>query len=211
MSDHVSPPYNANASPAIRQRKSYWLRILAALLLFIVLMNFIPLHIATSQQETNATLETGRTGETLPANMAPGFTLYVLVEGTSELATTVQEALPDALADTNVGNVTAVADLSAVDGPRLFITTDVERLWTPLYGRARVTANLYFANVVDVPWPDDKPMILTESPEIQATGEISISDTTWGLLSKPAYNQLLGRAMAEAVAAKLQDNVFRLP
>lgn len=152
MSDHVNLPYDANVSPAIRPRKSYWLWILAVLLLFILLMNFVPLHIATSQQETNATMETGRTGETLPANMAPGFTLYVRVEGASELATTVQEALPDALADTNVGNVTAVSDLNAVDGPRLFITTDVaERLWTPLYGRARITANLYFANVVGVP------------------------------------------------------------
>lgn len=54
-------------------------------------------------------------------------------------------------------------------------------------------------------------MILTESPEIQSAGEISISDTTWGLLSKPAYNRLLGRAMTEAVATKLQENVFRLP
>jgi hypothetical protein len=175
-------------------------------------MNFVPVHIATSRQETNATMSVASTGETLPANMAPGFTLYTRVEGTSELATAIQEALPDALASTNVGNVKAVSDLNAVDGPRLFITTDVaERLWTPLYGRARVTANLHFANVANVPWLDGKPMSLTESPETQATGEISISNTTWGLLSKPAYYRWLGRAMAEAVAAKLQAEVFRLP
>lgn len=202
--------------PAQSQKRSYRNLILAgligAVLLFIVLMNFVPFHVASSRAETKAAMETGRTGETLPANMTPGFTLYYHVEGTSELAAAVSDALPEALASTNVGEVAAVPDPNAVDGSRLLLTLDVEeRLWTPVYGRARVNAVIYFANLAGVPWPQDKPMILTESPEIQARGEITLNDATWGLLSKPAYYRLLGHALADAAAANLQESVFQIP
>ena len=136
--------------------------------------------------------------------------MYVRVEGASELATTVQEALPDALADTNVRKRNGRFNLNAVDGPAC-----LSRQMLPNVCGRRCTAGpnhrqSLFRQCRWRPWPEDKPMILTESPEIQSAGEISISDT-WGLLSKPAYNRLLGRAMTEAVATKLQENVFRLP
>lgn len=186
--------------------------LLGGLLALIVLLNFVPLYATSSQTETNTSLETGRSGETLPANMAPGFTLHYWVEGRSDLATAVREALPEALAETSAGRATAVSDLNAVDPPRLFVELDVaDRLWTPLYGRAQVTARIYFANAADVPWPQDAPMIFDNSPEIQATGEFTVRDATWGLLARPAYNRLLGEALADAIAAGLQQDVFRLP
>lgn len=188
------------------------LGILGGLLLLIVLLNVVPLYAASSQTETNTSLGTGRSGETLPANMAPGFTLYYQVEGISPLATAVRQALPEALAETSVGGAEAVSDLNAVAPPRLFVDLEVgRRLWTPLYGQAQITANIYFASAAEAPWPADDPMIFEGSPEIQAEGEVTVRDATWGLLSKPAYNRLLGEALADAIAAQLQQDVFRLP
>lgn len=194
-----------------RRRNRHWILLgLMAALLLLVLFNFVPFHLTSSQTQTSASLGTGRSGETLPANMAPGFTLDYQVTGPDELATAVREALPDALAATSVGEATAVAALNATDHPRLLIVVDVvERVWTPVYGRAHVTANVYFASAADVPW--DEAMVLTESPEIQAEGEFSVEDTSWGLLSKPAYTQMLAQALANEMAARLQADVFQRP
>ena len=215
--DHLHEAKSAQArlleqSQKRRSRNLILAGLVVAGLLFIVILNFVSLYAASSQTVTNATTERGGTGETLPANMAPGFTLQYQVEGPPELAIVVRDTLPDTLAGTIVGEVTAVSDLNATNTPRLLVELAVvERLWTPVYGRAQVTANIYFANVADVPWPLDEPMILTESPEIQAKGEVTVNDTTWGLLSKPAYTQLLGRALADEIGAKLQDEVFQIP
>lgn len=184
--------------------------LFGGLLLFIGLLNVVPLYAASSQTETDTSLGTGRSGETLPANMGPGFTLYYQVEGGAPLATTVREALPQALAETSVGQAKVASDLNAAAPPRLYIDLDVgERFWTPVYGRAEVTARIFFASDAEVPWPADDPMIFEHSPEIQAEGEVTVRDTTWGVLSKPAYNRLLGEALAEAIAAQLQQDVFR--
>lgn len=203
-------PHARSPDQSRRNRNLLLAGLVVALLLFIVLMNFVPLYAATSRTETNATMEVGRSGGSLPPNMEPGFTLLFQVEGPPELAEAVSKELPGALAETSMGEATAVPDLNAAGGPRLLITLDIEdRLWTPVYGHAQVTARITLANVADVPWPQDEPMILTESPEIQAKGEITVKDTTWGLVSKPAYTRLLGQALAEGIGAKLQNDVFQ--
>lgn len=185
--------------------------LVALLLLFLLLMNFLPLRLAVSETAAQATVERGHSGEALPPNMQPGFDLLYQTAG-GALAPAVAEALPAALAETDAGAALPAANPNAGPLPRLWLSVETrERLWTPIYARAEVLATFYFASTAAVPWPADAPMRLTESPEIQARGEVTLTDTTRGLISQPAYELHLAQGMAEAVAEHLQTSVFILP
>ena len=74
-----------------------------------------------------------------------------------------------------------------------------------------LSAQIYFAYDGDAPWSLGEPVVLQVSPAVKADGEFTLVDTTWGLISKPAYNEHLTQGLAEAIAAALQQDVFRIP
>lgn len=191
-----------------KRQKTGWL-IVGALLLLLVLLNFVSFWAARSTTEANHTLSTYRLGEALPQNMLPGFTLYYAVSGEDQLSAALQTVLED---QTSVGTATAVSAASS-NQPAPFLLVEVvpDRLWTPIYGRATVNAQIYFAYDGDAPWPLDEPVHLQVSPAIKADGEFTLVDNSWGLISKPAYTDHLAQALAEEIAAALQDDVFRMP
>jgi hypothetical protein len=92
--------------------------------------------------------------------------------------------------------------------PLLLVDFVSDRLWTPFYGRATVQAQIYYAYDGDAPWPLDEPVVFRTSPAVKADGEFTLVDTTWGLISKPAYNENLAQALAMAIADALQADVF---
>lgn len=186
--------------------------VLLGAALLLVLLNFADFRLARSNTSTDANLGTARSGESMPANMTPGFDLNYQVPGEGALATAVSAALAEPLSAKQVGQATAVTDINAAAAPRLLVQVDVvRRLWTPVYGRGEVTATVYFASHHTVPWNADSAMVLTENPEIQATGSYTVVDTTWGLLSKPAYNRMLAETLATAIAEGLQRDVWQRP
>lgn len=192
------------------KKNRVWLLIVLTLLLLLLAFNFLTFQLATSRTESGFTLSTYRTGETVPATMSPGFPLVYTVTGSDSLSPAVAAALPDALAATEVGQATAVANLDGVTGPALLVTLDVaDRLWTPVYGRANLTATVYYAYDGQAPWPLDEAVQFTGSPAIKADGEFTVSDTTWGLLSHPSYQAHLAAALAQAIAGGLQQDVFQ--
>ena len=192
------------------KKNRVWLLIVLKLLLLLLAFNFLSFQLASSRTESGFTLSTYRLGETAPATMSSGFSLVYTVTGSDPMSQAVADALADALAATEVGQATAVANLDGVTGPALLVTLDKqERLWTPVYGRANLTAVVYYAYDGQAPWPLDEAVHLTESPAVKADGEFTISDTTWGLLSRPGYQDHLAAALAQAIAGGLQQDVFQ--
>lgn len=145
--------------------------------------------------------------------MAPGFTLTFSVTGDEALARVLTPDLEEQLeAMPSVGAATAVpASQQNEAAPFLLVELSPERLWTPFYGRATVNAQVYFAYDGDAPWPLDEAVVFDTSPAVKAHGEFTVVDTSWGLISKPAYNEHLARALAKAVATALEEQVLTLP
>jgi len=193
----------------LKQRYIWWAVIGAALLLLLAL-NFVNFRVAHSATETNHTLSTYRTGETLPQSMSPPFYLSYAVTGGGQLAEALAAALEVELEEvTAVDTATILADPQQKQNePILLVDLASDRLWTPVYGRSTVKAQLFYAYDGDAPWPLDEPVVFRVSPAVKADGQFTVDDTSWGLLSKPAYDEHLAQALAETIASALQDDVF---
>lgn len=192
------------------KRKYLLLWVVGALFLLLLSLNFLNFYVARSATEVNHSLSTYRTGEALPESMMPGFSLPYAVSGEDQLAAALETALQAELeTQTSVGTATPDS-LENETAPFLLVDLASNRLWTPFYGRATLQAQIYYASDGDVPWPLEEPVELQVVPAIKSDGQFTVVDTTWGLLSKPAYNKHLAEALAEAVAAALQNDVFKV-
>ncbi|MGD8804821.1 MAG: hypothetical protein PVH65_03180 [Chloroflexota bacterium] len=193
-----------------RQKRTWWI-LAGALVALLLALNFLSFRVAQSKTETNHSLSTYRSGETLPDSMASGFRLWLVVDGQDQLAEALAQALQVELErNTAVDSVTIATDLPEPGaGPVLLVDLTSDRLWTPPYGRATLAAQVFFAYNGDAPWPLDEPVVFRVSPAVKADGEFTVEDTTWGLVSKPAYTEHLAQALAQDVAAALQGDAFR--
>lgn len=195
----------------VKRQKIGWL-IVGAFLLILLSLNSLNFRAAHSTTDTSHSLSTYRTGETLPDNMLPGFSLSYAVIGEEKLVTAVENALGAALEEQTTGTATAVSDSQAnIADPFLLIDLTPDRFWTPFYGHATVEAQIYYSYDGKAPWPLDEPVALQVSPAVKADGEFTVVDTTWGFISKPAYIEHLAQALAEAITSALQADVFSNP
>lgn len=194
-------------------RRRTWVLLTGALLLLLLAFNFLNFRVAQSSTRVEHTLSTYRTGQTLPQNMTSGFRLHYRVDGEGRLARALAEALKAALeTKAPVGAATQVAPGAQLNAaPLLLVEIAPERLWTPFFGRATVTAQLFFAYDGDAPWPLDEAMVFKVSPAVKADGTFTLTDSSWGLLSKAAYDEHLAQALADDIVVALQDDVFRRP
>ena len=195
------------------ERHKMWWLVAGALLLILLALNFLSFWAARSTTETNHSLSTYRAGETLPDSMMPDFTLSYAVNGEGQLAAALASALQAELeAQTSVDTAMSISGLPQnKPAPFLLVDLSSDRLWMPFYGRTTLKAQIYYAHDGDAPWPLDEPIVFEDSPAVKADGEFTLVDTTWGLISKPAYNQHLAQGLAEAIAAVLQQDVFKIP
>jgi hypothetical protein len=186
------------------------LLVSGTLLVLLLMLNFLNFRLARSTTSIDHSLSTYKTGEILPDSMAPGFTLSYVVTSEGQLSEALATAL---LAEFETlpalgSSKTIVDPQRAGSVPLLLVDLAADRLWTPFYGQATITAQIFFADDGDVPWPLDEPVVFRDSPAIKADGQFVITDTTWGLISKPAYADHLAQALARAVAAALENDVF---
>lgn len=194
-------------------KRTTWFLIIAILVLLVLALNFLSFHAAQSNTSVEHTLGTARAGETLPENMAPGSHLYYVVRGEEALAADLRTALKGALeALPNIDTATDISGMAQEQrAPLLLVELTPDRLWTPVYARASVSALVYFADDGAAPWPVNDPINLDTSPAVKASGEFTLTDSSWGLISKPAYSAHLADALAQRIATALQDDVYKDP
>ncbi len=195
----------------LKRYKILWVFI--ALLVLLLAFNFISFRAARSTTGANHTLSTYRMGDTLPANMMTGFDLSYSVNGDERFVAELEKALKTEIeAQTAVGTATAVpGPPEIVDSPLLLVDLTSDRLWTPFYGKATIMAQIFYAYDGQAPWPLEEPVALLDSPAVKADGTFTLEDTTWGILSKPAYIEHLAQSLAKEIATGLQNDPFTSP
>jgi hypothetical protein len=187
---------------------------LGALALFAVVLLFADFHLATSNTGTQASTSSARSNPTgsdgAPVAGSAGSVpmLWLYVEGEDTASATMRERLK-ALLDKGpqFGSVTLLAEPpSAAQYPALVAgISEQEVLWTPFYGEARLHVRFSYASDKGaLSWRDDEPWAFESgAPATRARGDLAVGDRTWGLVTRPGYQGLLGRACAEAVGKEL--------
>jgi hypothetical protein len=122
-------------------------------------------------------------------------------------------ALQDTLANNTAAGSVVIVDETANAGvaPLLLVQLSPDHVWSPVFAKATVTVQLFYASDGVAPWPLNEPVTMTDSPVVKADGVVTVIDESWGLISRSAYTDHLAAAIAEAVATALQDDVFTLP
>jgi hypothetical protein len=192
-----------------------WIVASVTLILLLLAFNYLDFYAASSRSNSNFSLSTARSGDMLPTGMAAPFKLTYQVRGADRLVEPLAEAL---LAELN--NLPAILEAVPVaeqaefeaNTPLLVVEVDVDSFfWTPFYARGMATAGVFFGSEGDVAWQSGDALVLETSPAIKAEGDFTLEDTSWGLVSKPAYVQHMSNALAKSIAEGLQKDVFTLP
>ena len=74
-------------------------------------------------------------------------------------------------------------------------------IWTPFYARSQVEANFAFSSNGDLSWRDQDAIEFSseQGQAVAVRGSIQLSDTTYGLISRPAYLSYLSEEIVVRV------------
>jgi hypothetical protein len=200
--------------------------IWAVVILFlIVALLVLPLslvfdfHISQSQTNTSRQVSISRSvpGESqsqLPQSMQGQPALVYSVRGESRLAGALRNTLGEQLdANPVLGDVMVLEPVSDfAHAPYLILEIqEANVFWIPFYATSNVQLNLAFASDGDVSFRNQSEMSMqTEDrqPLIRAQGQVSLTDRSWGLLSRPAYFRLISESFSAQINQAL-DEIFQ--
>lgn len=186
--------------------------VLLGLLALVVVFLTADFNFAHSETNSQHNLTTIRQGDEIPTPTPIEQNLTVAVVGEGAFADKLREAILTELAASRLapqGQWLATSDTNS-QALHLVIRVDhTSSLWTPVYAQATVKATLGYASDHDLSWHGTLPISMEtdhDAPLLWATGEFELSDSSRGLLSRPAYQRIL----AEKMAAEIVQSLNRL-
>jgi hypothetical protein len=106
-------------------------------------------------------------------------------------------------------DVEAVSSVSGLtEGPVLMVQPAERSVrWTPIFASGSVVFKTVYASDGDLSWRDDGTVVMSFSgePQIRIRGDLTLEDTTRGLVSRPAYE----RHLAERMAIHVSDALWK--
>ena len=174
---------------------------------------FLNFHIARSLTNSRYNSSTASAGERIPASMQDSPVLSIAVLGDKCFSRALPSALQEQLQNDPMISTVKLLDTAAdkAAGPYLLVDpNDLNILWMPVYARANLQIQAAFASDGDVSFRGKQPVELNlqAGPVIKFEGDIRIQDVSWGLISRPAYCDLLAKDTAEEIQRAL-DPLFQ--
>jgi hypothetical protein len=186
--------------------------ILLGLLALVVVFLTADFNFARSETTSEHNLTTIRQGDEIPTPIPIEQILTVAVVGEGAFADRLREAILAELTASNLatqGQWIATSDAGS-DALHLLVRVDHDTfLWTPVYAQATVNTTLGYASNHDLSWYGTFPVSMEtdhEAPLLWATGEFELSDSSSGLISRPAYQRIL----AEKIATEMVQALGRI-
>jgi hypothetical protein len=188
-----------------------YITLLVLLAAGFLLLDF---HAAHSQNRINSNVSTYaislQEGERLPPNQP----LAVSITSSGALANAFRQELVQRLqASPEFSNVNLHSSpIETMGRPALRVEIIREAVtWTPVYGRADLTFQVSYASDSGVTWQDTETAIMSNEmgPVVRLNGTFEQADSTFGLLSRPAYMRLLSESAAEQIVKSLSSALER--
>lgn len=185
-------------------RHKRWAVVLLGLAVAFQVLSFKAI---TSKTATSHSI--GKAGR---GTFAGGFDLKYEVVGDAALARAVTSALGKELERIgSVGKALAVAELAPDGEPALRVDVSMqptESFWTPVYASATVNARIHFSHDGRAPPPPGGFEIIDSSDALLATGEFTIVDDSYGVVSRRGYVNHLAKKLARAIANTTEQSIL---
>lgn len=170
------------------------------------LLNFKLARNTTRVESQISTYSSGfEKGQSLPV----GTSLRLVVEGQDSLAQTVAKRLEREFLDGPITRIDREQTVqTGVDQFQVVVTLVGRQVfWSPFYAQSSLNVNFAFSSNGDLSWRDQEVMAFTsEQGQIVAVGgDLQLRDTTFGLLSWPAYRTHL----ADELAWRIEEAILK--
>jgi hypothetical protein len=121
--------------------------------------------------------------------------------------------LPKALAvEMNKAGMEDIELVQGIDSkdrqPALLVKIErASLLWTPFFASSQITAQAGYSSTGDTTFMGESPVTIDnkDGPVLNMYGEYDVSDSSWGLISRPSYYQTLAEYLAREIVRTLKD------
>lgn len=183
--------------------------LLAGVVFLSVAFLFLNFRIAASNTRSEKNVTTTGIGEGLPYQMQRREKINLALVGEGPLITALQNAILREVSETGIAQVQPVEQiLTKYQNPVLVVKVGrPDLLWTPLFATSRFTTQVGYSSSGDATLIEETPVTVDngDGPALNMYGEYTVSDRSWGLLSRPGYHQALADYLAEQIVATLKD------
>ena len=194
-----------------KMKQKRWIVLIVVVLVFalsgaaLILANFSAMKSQLARDSSMAS-STGSGGPL--AQISPDKT-GLFISGDDKHVNALQRELTHLLGgQIQFGEIVLVDGMSdKAEYPLLFVTLDkLDITWSPVYAHAELEVTVSYASNGDVSFRHTTPVEFkhtSDQPSMMISGQYSLADTSWGLISNPGYVNYLAKEIAKAISADL--------
>jgi len=179
---------------------------IASLLAAFLWLNF---RIAASNTKAEMHITTASIGEGLPYSMQRRGKINLALIGEGPLIAALQNALVSEINKAGIGESELVRGIeSKYPSPVLVIKLGSPKLlWTPFFATSQFTIQAGYSSVGNTAFVGETPVTIDnrDGPALNMYGEYEVRDSSWGLMSRPGYYQILADYVAQQIVSALKD------
>ena len=179
---------------------------IAFLLTAFLSFNF---RIAASNTEAEKNITTTSIGEGLPYAMQRREKINLALVGEGPLIAALQNALIFEINNAGIGESEPAQGIEPkYPSPVLVVKLGSSKLlWTPFFATSQFTIQAGYSSGGNTTLIGETPVTIDnqEGPALNMYGEYKVRDSSWGLISRPGYYQIVADYLAQQIVAALKD------
>lgn len=193
-------------------KQKRWI-VLIVIALVVVLLGsaliLVDFKAMQSQMTRNSSIATSHYEDQTTTTQLTADQTGLFVSGDDKLARALQRELTHLLGgQIQFGEIVLVDGMSdKAEYPLLFVTLDKQDItWSPVYAHAELEVTVSYASKGDVSFRHTTPVEFkhtSDQPSMMISGQYSLADTSWGLISNPGYVNYLAKEIAKAISEDL--------
>jgi hypothetical protein len=189
----------------MKRLQSPILILLLAFLLLAVVFLALDFKVARSTTTADSQVSTIRSGEGYDERPP----LVVYVQAPDNLAGPLRRALFNRVGTDAPFSTIALAESPAADPGSAALVVVVDRrtyIWTPLYATADLGVRIAFASDGRVDWNElgEIDTVMQNSPAVRLSGDLTIRDNSFGLISHPGYRSHIAGQISDRVVETIK-------
>lgn len=170
---------------------------------------FLDFHAAGSNTRAEKNIMRTSIGNQSLSLMQHKDKISIAVIGESPLVRALRRALAAQMHKIGMEDIEMAQGLGpAYQNPVLVVRVEKPRLlWTPFFATSRFSAQVGYAFTGDTTFMEELPVILDyqNGQNLTIYAEYQITDRSWGLISRPGYQQMLADYLARDIVAALKN------
>jgi len=191
------------------KNKRLWI-LLGGIILASAVFLLLNFRLAVSSTQVSKLLFTTDMGVNMPVSMQQREKISIVLVGEGRQVSALQKALKETIGTAGIGEIDLARELGpATQNPVLIVKViGPGPIWTPLFAASRYSIHVGYASDGDSTFMDIAEKTHTATSKQDAAyiyAEYDVVDRSFGLISRPGYQQYLADYIVQEIVAALKD------